>query len=109
VTNGVAETQAEAQVLATTAQRFDSVSQSLESMLNSLMNELAVLESAWRGAAGTQFTTVKQKWHDSQRKIQMALTQTATAIRTSGSTYTSTDTDAASRVGTAGQGIDLPL
>jgi WXG100 family type VII secretion target len=105
----VSETQAEAAVMETTAAKFEQVNDSLQSMLKRLISELEVLQKAWQGAGGKSFEQVKQQWAQDQAAIQQALTQTATAIRTSGKQYTASDADAASRVAASNRGIDLPL
>lgn len=92
-----------------TAARFEQVNQSLQSMLSSLLSELEVLQSAWRGAGGRSFEQVKQAWANDQAAMSRALAETASAIRTSGVTYEASDTDAASRVGATNRSISLPL
>jgi WXG100 family type VII secretion target len=105
----VSQTQAEAAVMQQTAAKFEEVDLSLQSMLSSLLAELEVLQTAWRGAGGRSFEQVKQTWSQDQSNLQRALRETATAIRTAGQQYDSSDTDAASRVATTNRGIQLPL
>ena len=93
----------------TTAAKFEGVNDSLQSMLNTLMSELSVLQTAWQGAGGRSFEQVKQAWERDQKAIQQALLETATAIRTSGQQYTASDDEAASRVSASNRGINLPL
>lgn len=107
MTRAVSTTQAQAAVMAQTAAKFDQVNQSLETMLNKLMQELEVLRSQWVGAGGRSFEQVKLRWADDQAKILRALAETATAIRTAGQVYSATDDQAASRF-TQG-GVSLPL
>lgn len=109
MTSGVSQTQAEAAVMEQTATKFESVDQSLQSMLSSLMGELEVLQSAWRGAGGRSFEQVKQQWSQDQSAIHRALRETASAIRTSGQQYDSTDSEASGRVAATNRGIQLPL
>ena len=92
-----------------TAARFEQVDQSLQSMLTSLMAELAVLQTAWRGAGGRSFEQVKMQWSQDQAAIQQALRETAGAIRTAGHQYDASDAEAASRIATTNRGIQLPL
>ncbi|MEQ4303773.1 WXG100 family type VII secretion target [Plantactinospora sp. B6F1] len=106
----MSQTQAEAAVMEQTATKFETVDQSLQSMLTSLMGELEVLQSAWRGAGGRSFEQVKQQWAQNQEQIHRALRETATAIRTSGQQYDASDTEASSRMNaTNAGGITLPL
>lgn len=109
MTSGVSQTQAEAAVMQQTAAKFEQVDQSLQSMLSSLMSELEVLQTAWRGAGGRSFEQVKQQWAQDQSAIHRALRETASAIRTSGQQYESTDSDAASKMAALNRGIQLPL
>lgn len=109
VTSGVAQTQAEAAVMQQTAAKFERVDESLQSMLSSLLAELEELQSAWRGAGGRSFEQVKQAWTQDQQAMQRALRETASAIRTAGQQYESSDSEAASRVAATNRGISLPL
>lgn len=110
MTSGVSQTQAEAAVMQTTAQKFESVDQSLQSMLSSLLGELEVLQTAWKGAGGRSFEQVKQQWAQNQEQIHRALRETASAIRTSGQQYDVSDTEASSRMSATNTGsISLPL
>jgi len=105
----VSQTQAQAAAMQQTAARFEQVDESLQSMLTSLMGELAVLQTAWRGAGGRSFEQVKQQWSQDQAAMQRALRETAGAIRTAGGQYEASDSDAASRIATTNRGIQLPL
>ncbi|GAA2510340.1 WXG100 family type VII secretion target [Pilimelia columellifera] len=105
----MSQTQAEAAVMAATAARFDSANDSLQGMLRRLMSELEVLQSGWRGAGGRSFHQVKEAWAADQAAMSRALTETAEAIRASGQQYTSSDSDAAQRVGASHRGVTLPL
>jgi WXG100 family type VII secretion target len=110
VTSGVAETQAESAVMASTAAKFDTVNQSLTSMLNNLMSQLSVLQSAWKGLAAGEFEKVKSQYQKDLSDLNRALADTAEAIRSSGTSYDTTDSTAASRVGkSGGGGYSLPL
>jgi hypothetical protein len=94
VTSGVAQTQAESAVMASTAAKFEQTNQDLTSMLNNLMSELSVLSSAWKDLSD----------------LNRALLETAEAIRSSGTSYDVSDSDAAARVTkSGGGGVSLPL
>ena len=92
-----------------TAAKFEQANDSLQTMLNRLMNELEVLQTAWQGSGGRSFGQVKEAWAANQKKLQEALRETATAIRTSGKQYTATDEESSSRVSGINTGISLPL
>lgn len=110
MTSGVSQTQAEAAVMQQTAAKFEQVDQSLQTMLSQLLNELEVLQQAWRGAGGRSFEQVKQQWSQDQSALHRALRETAQAIRTSGTQYDVSDSEASSRVANTNRGgIQLPL
>lgn len=109
MTTGVASTQAQSSVMASTANKFDEVNGQLQSMLRQLMNELSTLESTWKGLGARAFEQVKQQYAADLRKLNHALSETAASIRVSGQHYDSTDTDAASKVANSGGGFSLPL
>ena len=110
MTSGVSQTQAESAVMASTAARFDTVNSSLTSMLNTLMSELSVLSTAWKGMAAGEFEKVKTQYAADLNQLNKALSETAEAIRASGTSYDTTDSAAASRVGkSGGGGYSLPL
>jgi WXG100 family type VII secretion target len=103
----VSTTQATAAVMEQVASRFDQANQSLQTMLTTLMRELEVLQSEWRGRGGRSFDQVRQAWAADQQKIHRALAETASAIRTAGRVYTITDDEAAGRFRPGS--ISLPL
>jgi WXG100 family type VII secretion target len=109
VTSGVAQTQAESAVMASTAAKFDEANNSLQSMLKTLMSELSTLSSAWKGLGAMEFEKVKQQYAKDLSDLNRALTDTAEAIRTSGVGYDASDSDAANRVTKSGGSYSLPL
>ena len=110
MTSGVSQTKADAVVMESTAAKVEQVNDSLQSMLKGLMGELEVLQSAWVGRGGESFTQVKQQWAQDQAAMQQALAETATAIRSSGANYDTTDSEASSRMAASNRGgISLPL
>jgi WXG100 family type VII secretion target len=110
VTSGVAQTQAESAVMASTAAKFDEANSSLQSMLKTLMSELSTLSSAWKGLGAMEFEKVKQQYAKDLSDLNRALSETAEAIRTSGKGYDASDSDAANRVTkSGGGGYSLPL
>ena len=109
MTTGVASTQAESSVMASTATKFDEVNSQLQSMLTTLMNELSTLESTWKGLGAQAFEQVKQQYAADLKSLNQALSETATSIRQSGHGYDATDTEAASKVANSGGSFQLPL
>jgi WXG100 family type VII secretion target len=109
VTSGVAGTQAESQVMADTAVKFDQVNEQLQTMLSTLMNELSTLSSTWKGLGAAAFEQVKVQYAQDLKSLNAALAQTAESIKQSGTGYDTTDTEAASRVANTGGNFQLPL
>jgi WXG100 family type VII secretion target len=110
VTSGVAQTEAQSQMMADTANKFDSTNQSIQSMLNTLMGQLIDLQSGWKGIAAGKFQEVRQQYDVDLKTLSKALTETATAMRESGTNYDTTDADAAATVSKTGNsGYTLPL
>jgi WXG100 family type VII secretion target len=109
VTSGVAQTQAESAVMASTAAKFEQVNDSLQTMLSTLMSELSVLSTTWKGLGATAFEQVKQQYAADLKKLNQALSETAVSIRQSGIGYDTTDTESAGRVSNAGGTFTLPL
>src|SRR5215207_10253160 len=105
----MAQTTAEAAVMESAAGKFERVDDSLQSMLTRLMNELEALQTAWKGAGGSSFTQVKMAYEANQKALSRALRETASAIRSSGSNYTSTDQESSSMVGGINTSVNLPL
>lgn len=110
MTSGVSQTQAQTAEMASTAAKFDTANSSLTSMLNSLMSDLSMLSSAWKGMAAGEFEKVKSQYAKDLSELNRALADTAEAIRASGVGYDVSDSDAASRVTkSGGGGYTLPL
>jgi WXG100 family type VII secretion target len=96
--------------MATVAAKFEEVNNDLTSMLNKLMNQLSGLQTAWVGSGGRAFESVKIQYQQDLAQLNKALADTAEAIKSSGVSYDSTDTTAASLVAkSGGGGINLPL
>lgn len=109
MTSGVAQTQSDSAVMAQTAAKFDHVNQSLQQMLSTLMSELSTLNSTWKGLGAAAFEQVKQQYEADLKKLNQALADTAESIRQSGTSYHSTDSDAAGRLSGTGGNFSLPL
>jgi WXG100 family type VII secretion target len=106
----MAITQAEAAVMASTADRFDAVNTSLQSMLRRLEAELDALRTQWQGAGGRSFEQVRLAWAAEQGKLHRALADTSAAMRSAASHYAATDDAASSRLApVANAAISLPL
>jgi len=95
--------------MAKTAGRFESVNSSLQSMLNTLMSELSVLQTAWIGQGARAFEQVRAQYEQDLSKLNKALLETAEAIRSSGVQYDASDSSASDRLSKTGGSYTLPL
>ena len=68
-----------------TEKDVDGVADRLTGMLTSLLNELTPLQDAWKGAGGTSFEGVKQRFNDDLAKLNVSLRSLAEAVGSSGS------------------------
>ena len=109
MTSGVSQTKAQAAEMAKAASDFEQVNDDLQQMLTNLMNKLEGLRQSWQGAGGRSFEDVKIRWAEDQKAMSTALSTTASAIRTSGSSYDSTDSEASHRMASSNRGLQLPL
>ncbi|MBG0565259.1 WXG100 family type VII secretion target [Actinoplanes sp. NEAU-A11] len=105
----MAQTQAEAAVMASTAAKFEQANTALQGMLSTLMSELSMLNGAWKGLGARAFEQVKTQYAADLKSLNNALGETAGAIRSSGTSYEAADTEAASRVTRTGGTFTLPL
>jgi len=105
----VAQTQAESAVMAKTAGKFESVNSTLQSMLNTLMSELSVLQTAWVGQGARAFEQVRAQCEQALNSLNKALMETAAAIGSSGVSSDASDSGAAERLSKAGGSYTLPL
>ncbi|MFC7529457.1 WXG100 family type VII secretion target [Actinoplanes sp. GCM10030250] len=105
----MAQTQAEAAVMVSTAANFDQVNAGVQRMLSTLMSELSMLDGAWKGLGATAFEQVKTQYAADLKSLNHALAETAAAIRTSGASYEVSDAEAATRVARSGGSLKLPL
>jgi len=105
---GSGRTATDSALMEQTAKKFESVDQELMTLLSSLRSRVDQLQASWVGQGGTSFTTTMNTWSEDQQKINNLLQETAELIRTSGQTYATTDTNAASRLnGVGNQNLGL--
>jgi WXG100 family type VII secretion target len=104
------QTQAQAAVMAQTADKFRSTNANLADMLKRLMSELDGLQAGWKGVGAQAFDQTRLRWQEDMTKLHRALDETANAIQTAGTQYTSSDDGSAQRLkATQGANISLPL
>ena len=90
------------------AKKFEAVDQELMTLLSNLRSRVDQLQASWVGAGGSSFTATMTTWGEDQKKINNLLQETAELIRTSGQSYATTDTNAASRLnGVGNQNLGL--
>lgn len=96
--------------MASTADRFDAVNASLQSMLRRLETELDALRTQWQGAGGRSFEQVRLAWGAEQAKLHQALADTSSAMRSAAGRYSAVDHTASSRLEPVVRAaISLPL
>lgn len=74
------------------------ISSQLTGMLNSLMNQLASLESYWQGRGGTSFAQTKLTVQTELDRLNQALNGIAADINTAGTNYASADEEQSSQM-----------
>lgn len=96
--------------MASTADKFDAVNASLQSMLRRLETELDALRTQWQGAGGRSFEQVRLAWGAEQARLHQALAETSIAMRSAAGHYATTDAAASTRLApVAKAAISLPL
>jgi WXG100 family type VII secretion target len=105
----MAQTESQSAQMASTANEFERINGSLQSMLTTLMNELSMLSGSWKGQGARAFEDVKIRYANDLKRLNDALAETAEGIRTSGLSYERSDTEAASSIGRTGGQLNLPL
>ncbi|MET8148614.1 WXG100 family type VII secretion target [Actinoplanes sp. NPDC049668] len=85
-----------------TAQDVEGVADRLTSNLNGLMNELAPLQDAWKGAGAGSFQQVRQRFDEDMAKLNVALRAVAEAVGSAGKDYDVSDEEIRSDMESAG-------
>ena len=80
----------------------DDVATQLTTMLNGLMDQLAPLQDAWKGAGAGSFQAVRQRFDEDMAKLNMALRSIAEAVGSSGRGYDVSDDEVRSEMQQAG-------
>jgi WXG100 family type VII secretion target len=89
-------------LMAKTEKDVDGVADRLTSMLNNLMNELAPLQDAWKGAGGGSFTQVKERFDQDMARLNVSLRSLAEAVGSAGTDYAVSDEEMKSEMERAG-------
>jgi WXG100 family type VII secretion target len=85
-----------------TEKDVDGVADRLTSMLTGLMNELTPLQDAWKGAGGTTFQGVRDRFDRDMGALNRALRSLAEAVGSSGRDYAVSDEEMKSEMDRAG-------
>lgn len=85
-----------------TEQDVDGVADRLTTMLNQLMDKLAPLQDAWKGAGAGSFQQVRQRFDDDMAKLNVALRSIAEAVGSAGKDYSVSDDEVQSEMDRAG-------
>jgi uncharacterized protein YukE len=89
---------------------FEQVNAELTRDAHQAHGQLSDLQTAWVGSGGRAFESVKDAVRAGPQAAQQGAAETAEAIKTSGVSYDSTDTSAASLITkSGGGGLNLPL
>lgn len=89
-------------LMAKTAGDVDGAADRLTSMLTGLMNQLAPLQTAWTGAGGSSFQSVRERFDSDMMRLNNALRAIAQAVRSAGQDYTTGDEEVSAAVSNAG-------
>jgi WXG100 family type VII secretion target len=81
--------------LTTISGQLTSGSQEVETILNSLAQQVSPLHEAWQGQAAAAFEELWTEWQTSATKLQQALTGIASLTGKAGSTYAETESSIA--------------
>lgn len=89
-------------LMAQTAQQVNDVADQLTTMLNTLMGNLTPLYDAWKGAGGSSFQEVRQRFDSDMARLNASLRSIAEAVGSSGRDYTVSDEEMRSEMTQAG-------
>ncbi len=102
-------TEAQSQVMRQTADKFNTVNEGLQRMLNQLLGELAGLQTAWQGRGGTTFAQVQAQWSADQSELTRRCRRPPTPSGRPAGQYATYRRQRRRTVSAAGHGRTLPL
>lgn len=85
-----------------TEQDVDGVANRLTSNLNKLMDSLAPLQDAWKGAGAGSFQQVRERFDQDMAKLNASLRAIAEAVGSAGKDYNVSDSEIESDMKSAG-------
>jgi WXG100 family type VII secretion target len=71
--------------------QIEQVSQSINSQLNSLMNQLQPVASTWKGSASSAFQQLMERWQSDATKLTQALNSISEMMGTSSKNYAASE------------------
>jgi|SRR4051812_4251816 WXG100 family type VII secretion target len=73
--------------MASCAKDIESVEQEINASVNKLNNDLTPLQSSWKGQASAAFQQLQERLMEDAKKLNQALNDIATAMKTASGTY----------------------
>ena len=73
--------------MASCAKDIENVEQEINATVNKLNSDLAPLEAGWKGQASQAFQQLQQRLMEDAKKLNQALNDIATAMKTASGTY----------------------
>ncbi|WP_412740765.1 WXG100 family type VII secretion target [Krasilnikovia sp. MM14-A1259] len=98
----MSQMQSDTHLMSKTAGDVEGVADQLTSSLNKLMDELAPLQDAWKGAGAGSFQQVRQRFDEDMAKLNVALRAVAEAVGSAGKDYDVSDDEIRSDMQSAG-------
>ncbi|MBV9843520.1 MAG: WXG100 family type VII secretion target [Kutzneria sp.] len=69
------------------AKDIQNVEQEIQGSVSKLMSDIAPLQSSWKGQAATAFHSLMERFNEDARKLNQALNDIATQMKTASGTY----------------------
>lgn len=99
----------ESEVMVATAGKVDQTNDEVQSELNRLRGVVDSVRGNWSGQAQVSFDNLMNRWNDSARRIQEALTSISENTRHNARAFENTEADNAQAFSAAGGGQGLAL
>jgi len=85
--------------MASCAKDIENVEQEINATVNKLNGDLAPLQSSWQGAASAAFQQLQERLMADAKKLNQALNDIATAMKTASGTYQQQEEEAQHGIG----------
>lgn len=80
--------------MASCAKDIENVEQEINATVNKLNSDLAPLEASWKGQASQAFQQLQQRLMEDAKKLNQALSDIATAMKSASGTYQAQEEEA---------------